>query len=92
MKRIFKIFGVVLLIIIAGVAIFIMTYQPKKYSDFGVFVDLRSHVLTVLKEYRATERPVTQDFQGFTIFAVHFARGRAVSKRNHVVVWISGVV
>jgi len=67
MKRIFKIFGVVLLVIIAGVAIFLMTYQPKKYSDFGVFADLRSHVLTVLKEYRATERPVTQDFQGFTL-------------------------
>jgi len=67
MKKIFKILGIVFLIIIVGVAIFIMTFQPKKYSDFGVFADLRSHVLTVLKEYRATERSITQDFHGFTL-------------------------
>jgi hypothetical protein len=65
--KVLKIIGVLLLIVIAGAAIFIMTYQPKKYSDFGVYADLRSQVLTVLKEYKATERPITQDFKDFTL-------------------------
>jgi hypothetical protein len=67
MKKAFKIIGVVLLIIIVAVSIFIFTYQPKKYSDFGVFTSLRNQVLILLKEYGAKERSITQDFNEFTL-------------------------
>ncbi len=67
MKKAFKIIGVVLLVIIVAVAIFIFTYQPKKYSDFGVFTSLRNQVLILLQEYGAQERSITQDFSEFTL-------------------------
>ncbi|KPJ59743.1 MAG: hypothetical protein AMJ42_01815 [Deltaproteobacteria bacterium DG_8] len=67
MKKAFKIIGIIILIIIVAAAVFILTYQPKKYSDFGVFTNLRDEVLMLLKEYKASERPVTQDFKEFTL-------------------------
>ena len=67
MKKTFKIIGVVLLITIVAVSIFIFTYQPKTYSDFGVFANLRNHVLQLLNEYGAQERSITQDFNKFTL-------------------------
>ncbi len=68
MKKVLKIIGAVVLVIIIGVAIFIMTYQPKKYSDFGVYANLRSHVTVLLqKEYKATERPITREFKDFSL-------------------------
>ena len=48
MKKAFKIIGVILLIIIVAVALFIATYQPKEYSDFGVYTNLRNQVLVLL--------------------------------------------
>jgi len=69
MKKVLKITGVLLLVIIGAAAIFILTYQPKQYTDFGVFTNLRSLVLTYLKEYQATERPITADFKEFTLNA-----------------------
>ena len=67
MKKIFKITGAVILVIIGAAAIFILTFQPKKYSDFGVFANLRNHVLALLEEYKASERSITQDFSEFTL-------------------------
>ena len=67
MKKTLMIIGAVLLVIIIIAIIFIVTYQPKKYSDFGVFTNLRNQVLTLLKEYKAKERPITKDFSKFTL-------------------------
>jgi len=67
MKKTLKIIAVIILIIIVVAVIFILTYQPKKYSDFGVFTDLRDEVLILLKEYNASERAITQDFKEFTL-------------------------
>jgi hypothetical protein len=67
MKKAFKIIGVIILIIIVAVAIFILTYQPKEYSDFGVYTNLRNQVLVLLKEYGANERPITKEYEAFTL-------------------------
>ena len=67
MKKAFKILGGIILFIIIAATIFIATYQPKKYSDFGVFVNLRNQVLMFLKESKAKERSITQDFNEFTL-------------------------
>jgi len=67
MRKAFKIIGVVLLVTIVVAIIVIVTYQPKKYSDFGVFTNLRTQVLTLLKEYKVNERPITQYFNEFTL-------------------------
>jgi len=60
MKKALKVIGVVLLVIIVAAAIFIATFQPPKYSDFGVFTSLRTQAQTYLTEYKARERPVTK--------------------------------
>jgi hypothetical protein len=67
MKKAFKIIGILLLVSIAAAAIFIATYQPPKYSDFGVFTNLRNQALSYLKEYQVSERPVTKYFKEFTL-------------------------
>lgn len=67
MKKAFKILGAIILFIIVAATIFVATYQPKKYSDFGVFINLRNQVLMFLKEYKANERSITQDFNEFTL-------------------------
>ncbi|MCK5421341.1 MAG: hypothetical protein KAJ08_04220, partial [Deltaproteobacteria bacterium] len=67
MRKTFKIIGVILLIIIVAVALFIVTYQPKEYSDFGVYTNLRNQVLVLLKEYGANERSITKEYEAFTL-------------------------
>ncbi len=67
MKNLFKVIGIVLLVIITAVALFIATYQPKKHSDFGVFDRLKHQVFSLLQEYHATERAITQDFEDFAL-------------------------
>ena len=67
MKKIFKIIGILVVLIVIAVSIFILTFEPKKYSDFGVFTDLRTYVITTLKDYNATERPITQDLSEFCL-------------------------
>ena len=67
MKKAFKIIAAVVIFIVIAATIFILTYQPKKYSDFGVFTNLRNQVLILLKEYHANERSITQDFKDFTL-------------------------
>lgn len=67
MKKALKIIGAIILVVVAAAAIFILTYQPKKYSDFGVFANLRNQVLMLLKEYKAGPRSITQDFSQFTL-------------------------
>ena len=71
MKKIFKITGILAVLIIIVVSIFILTFKPQEYSDFGVFANLRTYVITTLMDYNATERPITQDFSEFTL-AVSF--------------------
>ncbi len=67
MKRAFKIIGIVLLAIVIVAAIVIMAYQPGKYSDFSVYANLRSFTIALMQEYKATERPITQDFKDFSL-------------------------
>ena len=67
MKKILKIIGILVLLIVIAVSIFILTFEPQQYSDFGVFTNLRTYVITTLKDYNATERPITQDFSEFTL-------------------------
>ena len=67
MKKALKIIGILLVIIIAAVALFIVTYQPDKYSDFGVYTDLRNYVTSGLKSFQAKERPVSDYFRDFTM-------------------------
>lgn len=67
MKKILKIIGILAVLIVIAVSIFILTFEPKQYSDFGVFTNLRTYVITKLKDYNATERPITQDFSEFTL-------------------------
>ena len=67
MKKALKIVGIVLLIIIIVAGIFIVTYQPKQYSDFDVYATLRSFTVSVMQEYKATERPITKEFKDFSM-------------------------
>jgi hypothetical protein len=67
MKKILKIIGILVVLIVIVVSIFIFTYQPKQYSDFGIFTSLRTYVITTLKDYNATERSITQEFSEFTL-------------------------
>lgn len=67
MKKTLKIIGIVLLIIIIAAGIFIMTYQPKKYSDFDVYAAMRTFTISVLEEYKANERPISAEFKDFSI-------------------------
>ncbi len=65
--KVVKIIGIVLLIIIIAIAIFIATFKPKEYSDFGVYTDLRNYTIDLLKKYGADERPITQEFSDLTL-------------------------
>ena len=67
MKKALKVIGIVVLIIIVAVTLFIVTYQPKQYSDFGVYTNLRNQVLMLLEECGAHERPITKEFEDFTL-------------------------
>ena len=67
MKKTFKIIGILVVLVVLAVAVFIATYQPKQYSDFDIFTNLRTYVIATLKDYNATERPITQDFREFTL-------------------------
>ncbi len=67
MKKALKVIGIVLLIIIIVAGIFIMTYQPQKYSDFDVYAGLRSFTVSVMQEYKTTERPISKDFKDFSM-------------------------
>ena len=67
MKKALKIIGIVVLIIVVAIALFIATYQPKTYSDFGVYTNLRDRTLVLLQEYGADERPITKEFEEFTL-------------------------
>lgn len=67
MKKVFKIIGVIILLIIVAITTVIITYQPKKYSDFDVFTNLQNQVLVLLQMYGARERAVSQDFKKFSL-------------------------
>jgi hypothetical protein len=67
MKKILKIIGVLLLLIILAVVMFILVYQPKQYEDYNVFTDLRNETIALCKQYQAAERPITQEFSTFTL-------------------------
>ena len=67
MKKLFKILGIVILAIIALVVLFIMTYKPAQYSDFGVFDRLKTEVIQLCGTYGATPRAVTKDFETFRL-------------------------
>ena len=67
MKKFFKVVGIILLLIIVVAGIFIATYQPKKYSDFDVYANLRSFTISLMQEYKMTERPITGEFKDFSL-------------------------
>jgi len=67
MKKVFKIFSIVVLVIINVVGIFILAYQPKQYSDYGIYSDLRNFTNTLMREYEIASRPISQNFENFTI-------------------------
>ena len=54
--KILKIIGTVLLVVIVLAAIFVATFKPPKYEDFGVFNDLKKFTLD--KFAAAAPRPV----------------------------------
>jgi len=66
-QKFFKAVGIILLLIIIVAGIFIATYQPSKYSDFGVYANLRSFTIALMQEYKTTERPITGEFKDFTL-------------------------
>lgn len=67
MKKIFKVIGILLIIIIAAAGIFVATYQAPKYSDFSVYARLCDHVTALMKEKGAKEKPLTQEFKTFAL-------------------------
>ena len=67
MKKILTITGILAALIVIVILIFVLTFKPQQYSDFDVFTNLRTYVITTLKDYNATERSVTQDFSEFTL-------------------------
>ncbi len=67
MKKALKIIGIVLLLIIIAGGIFIMTYQPKKYSDFEVYAALRKFTVSQMEEYNARPRSINSEFTDFSI-------------------------
>lgn len=67
MKRILRILGLLLIVGVLYVAIRIAIYQPKQYDDYNVFTDLRNEVIALCQQYRAAERPITQEFGTFTL-------------------------
>jgi hypothetical protein len=67
MKKVLKIGGAVIGAVIVIAAIFIAAYKPAQYSDFNVYASLRSFTIDLLQEYKATERPITQEFKNFSL-------------------------
>ncbi|MEI6125096.1 MAG: hypothetical protein WCQ99_00945 [Pseudomonadota bacterium] len=67
MKKAFKIIGAATGIIIVAAALFIAAYTPARYSDFRVYENLRSFTVTLLQDYKAAERPISQDFKNFSL-------------------------
>lgn len=67
MKRMLKLVGLLLLLIVLAVAIFIVAYQPKQYEDYNVFTDLRNQTIALCQQYQAAERPITREFSSFTL-------------------------
>jgi len=67
MKRIVKAAAIIIVIIIIAGALFISMYQPPKYTDFGVFANLSSQVMTQLTERNAQERPVMGKLKSLTL-------------------------
>jgi len=66
MKKILKIISALLALIVIVVIIFVATYQPKKYTDFGVYEDLASWA-TTLFEQDMQPRPVSKYFNNFNV-------------------------
>jgi len=67
MKKLLKIIGVVLVLVIIAAVVFIARYKPKKYTDFGVFTSLRGQIIQHLDDCHATQRPITREFSDFTL-------------------------
>lgn len=67
MRKVFKIIGIAVLVVIIFAGIFIATYQPKQYSDYGVYSDLRNFTMSLMQEYKISPRPISPDFKNFII-------------------------
>ncbi len=67
MKKAVKFAVLLFFIIFIAIVLFILTYEPEKYTDYGVFKDLRNYVPSVLEQYGAEKRQITEEFRDFTI-------------------------
>jgi hypothetical protein len=67
MKKVLKIIGLLVLILIVAVVVFMVQFEPKKLTDYGVFDDLKSQSLGYFKDYGAKERPITKEFETFVL-------------------------
>jgi len=67
MMTFLKFAGIIILLIIAAAVIFIMTFKPSKYSDYGVFTGLRSFVPEALQDAGATDRDISKEFETFVL-------------------------
>jgi len=67
MKKVCIFAGALLILIIVTAGMFMALYKPKRYSDFGVFTDLETRVITLLQTRGAEQRPVTRYFKDFTV-------------------------
>lgn len=67
MKRIAKTAAIIIVVIIIAGALFISMYQPPKHTDFGIFANLSSEVMTQLTERNAQERPVMSKLKSLTL-------------------------
>lgn len=64
MKKLLKIIGLLLAIIIVVVIIFVATYKPKKYTDFGMYED--TYTWTAAQyEQRLQPRAINDFFKNF---------------------------
>lgn len=67
MRKTFTILVVILFVASIGICIYIISYEPPQYSDFGVFESLQKRFLLVMKEQQGTERPVPREFKDFAL-------------------------
>lgn len=67
MKKFFKIAAWALVIIIIGVGVFVATFKPKQYTDFGVYAELKQWTASQFEQQQMQMRPVTDYFDGFYV-------------------------
>ena len=67
MKKFLKIIAALLVLLIVVVGIFIATYTPARYTDYGRYAELAAWATEQFEEQGMQKRPVSEYFENFSL-------------------------